>query len=345
MVTAFALPVLLMPAHTFAQDGMGVRVQPSILDERADPGTAIDGVLTVTNEDGGKQAYTIETRNIENMDESGRPQFSKESPTDPMLAASWIKLSMTTIELDQGQAIEVPYRIEVPKEASPGSYFAALFLAREAQTPTANGAGVGFQVASLIDLRVNGDALESLIVRQFSTNKTFYTQPSVVFTTHLENVGSVHERPQGIIEITDLFGKKVDQVTFNVDKGGIMPRNDRIFTTNWSSDKFTLGKYRALASIVFGDTDKQTVTREVTFWVVPIQEVGLVLGGIVLVAFLLTWGMRRYVRNALARAGHAGALERSETVNASFAKRLIRTLVWLLVLLTLLFIGILVFFA
>jgi hypothetical protein len=338
MLTSLTTHVVL------AQDGVGVRVQPSTVDERADPGTALDGVLTVTNQDGGKQTYYVATRNIDDMDDSGRPNFSKNPPTDPMELASWIKLSKSAVELEQGQSDEVPYRIEVPAEASPGSYFAAIFVTREAENPTESGAGVGFQVASLINLRVNGNALEGIMIREFSSDKSFYTKPSVRFNTRIENTGTVHERPMGIISITNMLGKKVGQVVLNENGGGVMPRTDRTFQTEWSTDSFTLGRYSAIASVAFGDTQKQTITRELTFWVIPVKEVGLVLGLVVLVALLITWSMRRYVRKALARAGHAGALEQN-AITTSFAQRLVRTLAWLLVLLALLFIGVLVFFA
>jgi hypothetical protein len=329
----------------YAQDGVGIRIQPSTLDERADPGTSLEGVLTVTNQDGGRQKYYLATRNIENMDDSGRPVFSKTPATDSMEAAAWIQLSVPDIELEQGASVDVPYRIDVPANASPGSYFAAIFVTREADRVTESGAGVGFQVASLLNLRVNGNALEGIIIREFSTNKAFYTKPEVTFTTRIENTGTVHERPRGIIEITDLFGKKVDQVTMNETAGGIMPRTDRVFETPWSTHTFTLGRYTASASIVFGDVEKQTITRDTTFWVVPIKEVAMVLGGVLVFALLITWGMRRYVRNALARAGHTPTQVQKIAEKTSFAKRLMRTLSWILIILAVLFIGTLVFFA
>ncbi len=329
----------------YAQDGVGIRIQPSTLDERADPGALIEGALTVTNQDGGKQKYYLAARNIENMDDNGRPVFSTTPASDPMEAAAWIHMSVPDIELEQGASIEVPYRIEIPADASPGSYFAAIFVTREADRVTESGAGVGFQVASLLNLRVNGTALEGIIIREFSTDKAFYTKPEAVFKTRIENTGTVHERPRGIIEISDLFGKKVDQIIMNESAGGIMPRTDRVFETPWTTEQFTLGRYTASASIVFGDTEKQTITRDTTFWVIPLKEVGMVLGGILLLALFITWGMRRYVRNALARAGHVPSQAQKIAETTSFGKRLMRTVTWLLIILALLFIGTLVFFA
>jgi hypothetical protein len=345
-----SLPVLvcawlIFARPAFAQDGIGVRVQPSTLDERADPGETISGVLTVTNQEGGRQTYYIATRNIDDMDESGRPEFSKDDPTDPMRAASWIKLDTTSITLDQGLSAEVPYHIVVPSEASPGSYFAAIFVTREAVNPTESGAGVGFQVASLLNLRVNGTALESVLFRELSTQKTFYTEPNVTFTARLENTGTVHERPRGVITISNMFGRRVGQLILNENAGGIMPRNDRVYETTWSTDAFTLGRYTASASVVFGDTDKQTITRDVTFWVVPLKEVGYVVGGVLLAALVLTLLMRAYVRRALTRAGHTSASSREERTERSFMQRLVRTIVWLVVLLALLFIVLLAFYA
>lgn len=329
----------------YAQDGIGVRLQPSTIEERADPGTSIEGVLTVTNQDGGRQMYYLATRNIENMDDSGRPVFSKFPPSDPLEAASWITIAVPSIDLDQGKSTDVPFRIDIPKDASPGSYFAAIFVSRDADRPTESGAGVGFQVASLVNLRVNGVAVEGVTIREFSTDRSFYTKPLVLIHSRLENTGTVHERPRGIIIITDMFGNKVEQITLNENAGGIMPHNDRTFENTWERNGFVFGRYRALASIVYGDTEKQTINREVTFWVIPLREVATVFGGIMVLALLVTWGMRAYVRRALRRAGHSVARSNGALATQSFAKRLMRTLVWLIALFALLFIGTLVFYA
>jgi hypothetical protein len=324
--------------------GLALKVQPSTIDERLDPGQSLEGSLTVTNENGGKQTYYISTRNVEGMEDSGTPMFSDEFSDDPLEAASWVRPSLKEVTLEVGESKEIPYVITVPQNASPGSYFAAFFVTREADVATESGAGVGFHVASLVNLRVNGDAVEDMLFREFSSAKSFFTSPSVFFSMRVENTGTVHLRPHGIITVYDMLGNEVSKVIFNDSKGAVLPKYDRVFDATWNYGGFALGRYTASASISYGDMKKQTATKEVSFWVVPLQEVGIVFGGIVLLLLTFVFGVRRYIRNAIKKAGH-GSITVTQSSSISFAQRLVKTSVRIIIVLGILFVGMIVFFA
>ncbi len=324
--------------------GLAVKVQPSTIDEKVDPGQSLEGVLTVTNQNGGEQTYYISTRNVVGMQENGTPTFENEDAEDPLEAAAWIHPFKDAVTIQVGESVEIPYRIDVPADASPGSYFAAFFVTREAEAATESGAGVGFNVASLVNLRVSGEVSEDMLFREFYTDKSFYTDPSVLFNAKIDNEGTIHQRPRGIITITDMFGNDVGQVTFNDSAGAILPKNDRVFETSWNHDGFALGRYRASASILFGESQKKTETREVSFWIVPLKEVGIVVGVIVALLLFIVFGIRRYIRNALKRAGH-DVLPNAEKHTVSLAKKMIRTIMWIIAFVMLLFIGMIVFFS
>ncbi|HCC04848.1 TPA: hypothetical protein DEP58_00905 [Patescibacteria group bacterium] len=328
-----------------AQGGLAVKVQPSQIDEVVDAGQVLEGVLTVSNEEGGKQTYYIGTRNITGMSETGTPSFADEvNNNDPLEAAAWLKPSLESVTMEVGESVAVPYRIEVPTDASPGSYFAAFFVTREADKVTETGAGVGFHVASLVNLRVRGEINDDMLFREFFTEKAIVTTPSVIFKTKIENTGTIHQRPLGIINIFDMFGNEVGQVKFNETGGAILPRFDRVFDTTWEFDGFALGRYTAEASVLFGDTQKRTITKEVSFWVLPLKEIGIAFGALAIVLLTFIVGVRRYVRSMLKKAGQTPQ-STHKSQNVSFAKRLVRTTTWILVILALLFIGMVAFFA
>jgi len=343
LLSALSLAVLL-PASAQAQDGLAVKVQPTTIDETVEPGQTLEGTLRVTNENGGRQTYYINTRDVVGMSDVGRPEFADGTQTDDLSASTWILPSVKEVSIDVGETAEVPYTILVPANASPGSYFAAFFVTREADIATESGAGVGFHVASLVNLRVNGDVIEDIVFRELYTDKVFYTEPAVNLTARLENTGTVHDRPRGIISIIDMLGNEVGYVTLNDSKGAILPRTERIYETEWAAEGFTFGKYTAIASVSFGETSKQTITREVSFWIVPVREVGYILGGLALFLFVFVLSLRAYIRRALRKAGHdpkAGA----STSNVTLARRIVRTLGRLLIVILLLFIGVIVFFS
>jgi len=338
-----ALVVLLIGAATplFAQNGVAVSIQPSQVDERLDPGMVAEGTLTVTNQNGGRQTYLIGARNITGMSDEGRPQFSDVPTDDPWAAAAWIEPLVDEVSLDVGQSGEISYRIMVPADASPGSYFAAIFITRQADVATETGAGVGFNVAALFNIRVSGSATESMQLREFSTDRLFYGSAGTTFTTRVENTGNVHQRPLGIITITDMLGNETAQLTVNDAAGGVMPRTERVFKNDWQPDGLIFGRYTALVSMVFGENQKQTITRETSFWVVPLREVGYVLGGVALAILLFVLALQAYVRRALARAGVAARTPAQDRA-LSLSQKLIRTFGFIMLLVGLLFIGVIV---
>jgi hypothetical protein len=329
----------IVPAYA---QGLSVRVQPSTIEEQLDPGETIEGTITVTNKNGGKQTYFIDTRNVMGMNDTGTPTFSNEKSDDPLEAASWITVSQELVSLDVEESIQVPYTITVPENASPGSYFAAFFVTREADKTVQSGAGVGFHVASLVNLRVNGEVNEDMLFREFFTEKSFFTQPNVYFKARVDNVGTIHQRPRGIITIKDMFGNEIGKTTFNDSAGAILPRHDRVFETTWTDDGFAIGRYTAVASILFGETNKNTLTREVSFWIVPLKEIGIVFGILALILLVFIYGVKRYIRNALKEAG-AGEKKAETKKNITLARKMIQTAIRTILVLLVLFIVLVVY--
>jgi hypothetical protein len=327
---------------TYAQGEVSVKIQPSSIDEALDPGGIFDGVLTVTNENGGKQTLYLNTRDIEGMKETGAPIFSQNVVTDSQYASSWIEPLLKSVTLEVGESTKIPFRITVPQDASPGSHYAALFVSREAETQATSGAGVGFHVASLIHLRISGEVVDDLMFREFSTDQTFYTKPEVNFTVKLENTGTVQQRPKGFVTVTDMLGNEVGKVEVNETAGAIMHRTFRTFENVWKHEGFTLGRYTASASIGYGEPGAQkTITRSTSFWVIPVQELGIAFGAVVAIVLILVSVLRAYIRRELSRAGHT---VRKVPSQVTFAKRLIRNMVWLIALLGIALIGMVVFF-
>jgi hypothetical protein len=345
---------LVVPGYAFAQ-GLGIKVQPTSIDERLDAGNTVSGEITVTNEMGGEQTYYIGTRNITTMDEVGRPVFADDNNNDENKLASWIVPRSESITVDVGETVTVPYTITVPENASPGSHFAALFVTREPDLVTESGAGVGFQVATLVHLRVNGDAVEEIAVREFSTNQTlYYNNANVTFTSRIENTGTVYERPQGIISITNMLGQEVKiqgGILKLVDDSlreqipGILPDSERLYSVTWSADDFAIGRYSALLSVVYGETSKFTISdHTVTFWVLPLKEIGLFVGSILSLVLVVALMLRAYIRRALAKAGvHPVTTQERERIE-TLPRRILRVLLWFTALTSLLFIAMLVYY-
>ena len=147
--------VLLMGLSAAAQtDVAGIKVKPAITQQRVDPGKTFSGTLTVTNVSQQQQTYYIQKRNISGLSETGQPQFSEQAGANEYGLASWIQLPQSSVTLQSGASKEVPFSVAVPTGAQPGSHFGAIFFTQQPPQNTPNGTGVGFEVASIVSIRI-----------------------------------------------------------------------------------------------------------------------------------------------------------------------------------------------
>ncbi len=121
------------------------------------------------------------------------------------------------------------------------------------------------------------------------------------FTTRLENRGNILSRPHGLIDITNMFGKKVISIPVNDSGGGIFPNGTREFSSEWKSDDIQLGRYDAVVALaVEGQNGTQTISRVLQFWIMPMNIIGPIVGGLLFLIILVYVIIRLYIRSQLA---------------------------------------------
>jgi len=284
-----------------AQNSAGIKIQPSIIEEKVDPGRIITGVLRVTNMTDGAQTYTVIKRNVSSVGEDGKPVFSKQEDETGLELASWITVSESTVTVGPNEQKEVPYTINVPANAPPGGHFGAIFFVVEAGRPSEIGASVGFEVGSIINLQVSGDIVEDVQIREFSAGKLLYGKPDVLFTTRVENRGNILARPRGTLEIKNMFGKKVATLRVNDQAGGVVPNSERSFEVQWEGDGVQFGRYDAVMSLVYGDDVSHTISRVLAFWILPLNIILPVLGISLIVLLIIYISIKVHIRNTIRR--------------------------------------------
>jgi len=284
-----------------AQNSAGIKIQPSIIEEKVDPGQIITGVLRVTNMTDGEQTYTVLKKNVSSVGEDGKPVFSKQQDETGLELTSWITVSESTVTVGPNEQKEVPYTINVPANAPPGGHFGAIFFVVEAGRPSEIGASVGFEVGSIINLQVSGDIVEDVQIREFSTSKLLYGEPAVLFTTRVENRGNILARPRGTLEIKNMFGKKVATLRVNDQAGGVVPNSERSFEVQWEGEGVQFGRYDAVMSLVYGDDVSHTISRVLAFWILPLNIILPVLGISLVVLLVIYMGIKIHIRNTIRR--------------------------------------------
>lgn len=292
---------LFAPTLVSAQAKISLNLKPSIIEQKIDPGQSVAFAISVTNQGEGKLELVPIMRDITTVDPAGRPIYSNDRPESGETIATWTTFNEREIVLAPGETKQLHVSIAVPADARPGGHFGTVFVTQRTSEEKFTGSAVGIEQGANVMLQISGEIVEDTQVRSFEIDKFIYDSGNVRFSIKLENLGNVLTRPRGLIEVTNMFGKKVDTIPVNKEANGIFPGTTRIYDSNWESQGFAFGRYEALLSLSIESAQGvRSSSRSITFWVLPAKPLLTVLATL-LVVFVVIWAIiRSYVRRQLA---------------------------------------------
>ena len=346
LVTGYWLLVTALAPAASAQGTAGLSMQPALFEERAEPGDVFLRVVRARNLASSEKTFYVLLRNIKDVTESGQPIFSQENEPTPYDLAAWISVSSEPVVIPAGAEAAVPFTIRVPGQVLAGGRFGGIFLPDRPIRPNETGVGIGYEVGSIISLRIAGAAIEEARIREFRTEKSVFGKASVKFFVRVENLGNVLVRPIGFTDITDMFGNTT-QVRVNVGRATIFPNAVREFDFSWEGPWYALGRHQALLSLVYGDDERRSISSILTFWVLPVRILLPVFGILAGIIVLLWSTARLYIRSRIkAMTGNTPGVARQEVLVATqkTAPKGLVAAVIALAILTIIFLGALFFF-
>jgi hypothetical protein len=253
------------------------------------PGEKAIKELLITNRLGRTMTFKIELEDFTGSYNPERPVVLLGREKGPYSLKEYLKPEITEFTLSHGQRMILPVEISIPADAEPGGLYGAVLvsttlpeLKTEVEKEKAKGQiGIITRLGTLFFIRIKGEVLESGSLKSFKVLKKYYETGPVNFELLFENTGNVHLMPYGVIEIKNLFGKKVDKV--QIDPYFAMPDSLRAREVKWDR-KLAFGKYTALLSLNRGYKDLIDQA-SASFWVMPWK---IILGGMVSF-FLIIW--------------------------------------------------------
>lgn len=275
----------------------GVSVSPTFLEITAKPGDTVNIEIEAENREATKLGIKPEIFNT-SFDSNNELSFSADKYSAP---ASWINIdSDSEINLESGQKTRVPFKITIPKDTKPGSFYPIIaleFLTGKGEENIGANARIGTQIF----LTVEGDNLNKNInIDEFIINNPFNFKPEVNFEISLINSGDIHFKPRLTLEVYDPNGVRQSNIlTFNDKYKYLLPGQKISEEKNWKDDtidnKFfpPIGKYRTVISIYDKDLSTPLNKIEKTFTVVPYQYITysvfiiLIAGGAVYIGMLI----------------------------------------------------------
>lgn len=304
----FVAFIIAIPLSSYA-----VAVKPAQVEQKVDPGTTKTFTMSVTNNDSVQQVYYPVVRNVTGVNEQNQPLFEKSDGGDPHDLTLWLQFDKSPLTVLPGKTASILVSANIPKDASPGSHIAGFFFSDKPIVQTnILGASVGYDVGAIIHFQIAGDSVTKANVRHFSTDHSIYSKPPVDFSVAIENEGNTLVRPIGMIDITNMMGRKVASLPVNDTGAGVFPKTTREWKATWAPNEIVFGKFTALVALAI-DTEQgtETLTRQVDFWVLPtniILPTFLGFGIFLLISYIL---LRIYVRRQIGavKRGRSNAAE------------------------------------
>lgn len=262
-----------------------LEVTPVTQEISADPGQTVTLKTTVRNRSDNNVPVVARVENFTAVGEEGQIELVEEGPWS---ISTWTTLSPKEFTLDPGQEQEVEATIRVPDQNTGGGRYGSFVFAIQGKGD-ANSAGVSQEIASLFLIKVNGPVSENLQLLEFQA-PNFAEFGPIPLEMKFRNEGNVHVKVQGVINVTNMFGKKVQDVV--IPPTNVFPGANRVVTAEFSK-KFLFGPYQALAIVYYGESN-QSITEYVPFFVFPVRIVAVVI-----IIFVLLYLSRKRISKAM----------------------------------------------
>ncbi len=249
-------------AQTIAAD---VTITPSIIDEQAEAKEIIERTVKLKNNTAAKlELYP--TVNDVKQDE-GKQEFVDPSNLDRATSlARWIEIRRGVVELNPGQEVELPLKITVNMNATPGKYFAAITFPNGSNRSEAE--AQGGQPQMMISIEVREHAVEKAENFVFSTEKSVNFNNQVKFLIGLKNIGNKEIYPKGSVIIYDRREREVEVIDVNYNQQIVKPGENPQFEPTWSAGK-RMGKFKAKLEVEYGKSGDRNIQDTIYFWILP----------------------------------------------------------------------------
>lgn len=277
-ITLFFLVVILGIKNTQA-----FSISPSKILLTINPGDYRTVSINVTNDE-GRDMYFVGQVFVVDQSNNGQPIFFQNNTT----SKSWIVASDKKL-IKKGEIKPFEFKINIPKNAYPGSYFFGLGIKSELEQA---GIGLTGQIISILNLQVSGQAKEELIINKWELNKIKTTSDNYVFNLNLDNKSNVDINLSSKISLYNWQGKTISSQ--NQYLGNMMiPNTTRFLNPTIKDNKFNFSPViKAKIDITYGRLNLQTTDQVLILnWTVII--IAIILGFLFILALILL--IKRFV--------------------------------------------------
>ena len=229
------------------------------------PGETYSGAISVFNSNNSTRAlkYAVEVGSFSQRRSESKDAKDDYGSMDHISKSSynqivdWIKLGKTSGSLDPGIGEDIPYTIEVPKDAPGGGQYATILVVDNTTNGVPGDGNIGinqaFQFASIIYAEVAGKTREEGEILE-NTMPSFLLNGPLMAESMVRNNGNVHTDAEYVFQVWPLFSD--EEICTNEEAPEtslILPETERYHAQ--SCDLPSVGIFRAKQVVkIFGET-------------------------------------------------------------------------------------------
>jgi hypothetical protein len=286
-----------------SQVANGFRISPVRSELSIEKGKSDTLTITVENPtDIPTTAKAVVNDFVASSEETGSPQLIlDDTKAAPRNSFKSLVGNINSVPLGPKEKKDVVVKLTVPADARAGGYYGAVRFVPGSEAQPGQGTNVGLtaSVGTIVLVTVPGDLVQKVDLVQLSASqngkaKSFLTGGDVTILTRLKNVGDIHVKPFGRLEVKDGFGKVISSYEFNdvEPRANILPDSIRRFETSMGHKKL-FGRYTIQASIGYEQGSGDLIIAKATFWYIPAWVLYALLGFLLVIALLSFWFVRR----------------------------------------------------
>jgi len=264
-----------------------VTVGPVKLEYKVDPGETLEGELFLQNEGSSVQTFYPSFERF-TEDSSGQKNFTKETSD----LSTWFKMA-SSVTLGGGESRQIPFTIQVPKNAPPGGHFAVIWWSTSPPGSSGKQVSIVTRAGILVYLTVSGDVKEVGSIKDFYPATRFFTSFPLNFSIVFENSGNTYLKPMGTLKIKNIFGGTAIETPVNEFGSNVFPQVSKNFSVTLNPNGFFFGPYRAVLELSYGQP-QQTAIKNVWFLILPWKTLIIFIVFLAIVFFVIPRGIKKY---------------------------------------------------
>jgi hypothetical protein len=303
------LAVIPSAGSVIAQSGQALEIGPPVVSLSGNPGETVTTLISLRGVSPSALLVTSELNDFVANGEDGTPRVILADTQTPFSLKEWVR-PIQSLTLQPREIISLQITIDIPSNASPGGYYGIVRFTGIPPELEGTGVSLNASLGSLIFLKVNGQANESLTIEELSVSSGGITGSilegtPITVSTRIKNTGNTFEQPIGLITIKDLFGNVVATLPVNQDQRIILSDSTRKYDQQLDEtvigDRFLFGLYSAELVLNYGSDNKEEKLA-LSFWVIPYRMIAAIIIGLIIAFFSLRFLMRRYNSRVVAKA-------------------------------------------